>query len=125
MRSEPVRILAFCLALLATAGLQIMNAVTADPAHVAQIKSTGSCAGCNLAGEDLSGLLAQGDLSHANFAGAKLYRALLQGAVLFGASFNGADLSGANLEGALDADLTGAITDDKTTCPSGAKGPCN
>lgn len=100
-------------------------AISADPAQVAQVRSTGSCAGCNLSGVDLSGLLAQGDLSHADFGGAKLYRALLQGANLEGASFNGADLSGANLEGALHADLTGAITDDKTTCPSGTKGPCN
>lgn len=122
MTLQPVRVFALCLMVLSTAPL-IANG--ADPAHIERVKTTGSCVGCDLSGANLSGLLAQGDLSDANFDGAKLYRALLQGASLHGASFNGADLSGANLEGALEADLTGAITDDKTTCPSGAKGPCN
>jgi len=124
MNAHAARMLGLGIAVLAMVASPVF-AVSADPAHVAQVRSTGSCTGCNLSGADLSGLLAQGDLSQADFSGAKLYRALLQGANLEGASFNGADLSGANLEGALAVDLTGAITDDRTTCPSGAKGPCN
>lgn len=124
LMTQAVRIVAICSALAAVAVLRAAEA--SDPAHVAQLRATGSCAGCDLAGADLKGLTAElGDLSYANLAESDLYKARLKNANLAGASLNGANLSGADLTGARGADLAGAITDAATICPSGAAGPCN
>lgn len=96
-----------------------------DPEHEARVKATGSCQGCDLTGASLPGLRADGgDLSNADFANAVLYMATFKDANLTGAAFNDADLTGAILTGAQGANLSGAITDSKTTCPDGTQGPC-
>ena len=101
------------------------TARASDPAHVAQLVATRSCANCDLSGEDLSGfVLAKSDLSGADLSTAKLYKADLSGANLKNTIFTAANLSGANLTGATDANLTGATTDAKTICVDGTAGPC-
>ena len=111
-----------CLGTLAA----VSPAVSADnPDHVRQLRATRSCPGCNLENADLAGLNAElGDLHNAILRGAALYKATLRGANLAGAVFTGADLSGADLTGARGANLTGAVSDETTRCPSGAQGPC-
>jgi hypothetical protein len=113
----------FCLAALGAIG----TAIAANPDHVQQLRETKSCPGCDLTDAQLSGAqLAGSDLSGANFSNANLYGANLSGANLSGAVLNGADLKLANLTGAVDADLSGAQTDERTICPSGNAGPaCN
>lgn len=106
--------------------VSVLGAMTlSDPEAEARVKATGSCPGCDLKGASLPGLVATGgDLSNADFAGAILYMATFTDANLTGAAFNGADLSGAILTGAQGANLAGAITNNKTTCPDGTAGPC-
>lgn len=115
----------FLIASALVAGPFLGTVRASDPAHVAQLIATRSCVNCDLSGEDLSGFgLSQSDLSGANLSTAKLYKADLSGANLKNAVLLGADLSGANLTGTLDANLTGAKTDAKTTCTDGTAGPC-
>ncbi len=101
--------------------------------------------GVNFSGADLSG----SDLSGANLRAAKLNGAKLEKTNLSGAKLNLADFSGANLKGAnlsksdisktvfRGADLSSAkfsnrtwapnnppLSDNKTKCPNGRKGPC-
>jgi uncharacterized protein YjbI with pentapeptide repeats len=64
------------------------------------------------------------DLRGADFTAADLYGAQMKDANLTGAVFYEADLKMANLKGATGANLTGATTDKRTVCPSGAAGPC-
>jgi uncharacterized protein YjbI with pentapeptide repeats len=91
-----------------------------------QLKESGSCRGCDLAGAVLNRFDFSGaDLEGANLAGAQLYMATLakanlknanlQGAALGGADLAGADLTGANLTGAIleGAYLAGALMDGK------------
>jgi uncharacterized protein YjbI with pentapeptide repeats len=100
--------------------------VAATPDDVEKLKSTGSCASCDLFGENLSGLQApKADLTNANLGEAQLYAANLSGANLTGATLDGANLSMANLEGATGVNLGTAKTDWRTTCPDGQAGPCN
>lgn len=107
-----------------SADATVVSAITPD--DVAKLRSTGSCAGCDLSDADLKGVIAElGDLSYANLAGADLYRARLMGANLTGASLNGVNFAGADLRNARGADLSSATTDTTTVCPSGAAGPCN
>lgn len=118
--------------------LAAQTPVPTDP--IARLLQTRECAGCdftkaNLSPRDLTGV----DVHGANFAGALLYRAILtkadlsntdlHGANLVKATLTGANLSAANLAGAdltdaTGADLSTAITDGTTTCPSGLHGPC-
>ena len=110
-------VLVFALAVVS------LRAVGID--DVATLKSTGSCASCQLGGADLTGVsAADGDLTLADLRGAKLYMANLSGADLTGALLENANLSGAILRDAKGANLAGAITDTKTICPNGAQGPC-
>jgi uncharacterized protein YjbI with pentapeptide repeats len=81
-----------------------------DSGAVKQLKETRICKKCDLRG--------------ANLIGADLYGAQLQEADLTGAALNEANLELANLEGAIGVDFTAARTDKRTTCPNGAKGPC-
>jgi uncharacterized protein YjbI with pentapeptide repeats len=108
---------------LLVTGLAVALAVAVGAAHgtpenVERLKTTGSCAGCDLFGENLSGLHAPGaDLSNANLAEALLYGANLEGANLSGAILDGANFKLANLRGA-----TGVVFHN--TCPDGSAGPC-
>ena len=97
-----------------------------SPEDEARFKETGSCASCSLTGANLQGVNGEnGQLTSADLSGANLYMANLRGANLTGASLNGANLNGAQMIGATGADFTGAITDTRTQCPSGAAGPCS
>lgn len=102
-----------------------LHATPATPEDEARLRQTGSCPGCNLAEANLGGVVADGgDLTYADLSGANLYGAQLIGADLTGANLSGANLSLAILKSAKGADLSGAITDSRTTCPNGAPGPC-
>lgn len=90
------------IALVVTPGA----AFGAEPQHVAQLKETGECPGCDLRGAELSGL----NLDGAVLSGADLRNAELSGTTLRGASLNGADLRGVPLHDVniVGADLRGA-----------------
>jgi uncharacterized protein YjbI with pentapeptide repeats len=97
----------------------------ADPDHIKQLRETGSCERCELRDADLGGVNAElGNLQNADLRGANLYKAKLQGADLSGALLVLADLTGANLRLARGANLSGAVTDERTICPDGTSGPC-
>ena len=97
----------------------------ATPEDEAKLRSSGSCAGCNLQDANLQGVRAEGgDLSNADLTNANLYRATLALANLTGANLNNTNLGGANLSGARGANLASAITNAQTTCPNGKPGPC-
>ncbi len=103
----------------------IGTAVAADDALVQQLRATGKCTLCDLSGAQLSGVNLQGaDLTGSDLHDAQLYGTNLRGAKLAGTIFQGADLKMADLTGATDAALAGAITDERTICPSGDAGPC-
>ena len=72
-----------------------------NKADLNKLKTTKSCAGCNLSGANLSGL----DLSKANLKGADLHGANLSGAKLVNSILTGANLIGANLK---NTNLNGA-----------------
>ena len=117
------QVLGFCAALvLALAG----TVFAANDAHVRQLRETGSCPGCDLTDALIGTVGLDGaDLSGANLSNAVLYASSLRGANLSGAVLNGTDLKMADLTGAVGAELSGALTDERTTCPSGDHGPCN
>ena len=120
-RSTLVRSIATIGAVAAFVGV----VVASTPDDVAKLKSTGSCAGCDLFGENLSGVnAANADLTGANLGEAMLYAANLGGANLTGAILDGANLSMANLKDAVGVNLGTATTDARTTCPNGSNGPC-
>lgn len=106
------------------AGAIAVPVLADNPDHRERLGMTGSCVDCDFTNADLSGLNATGNLSGSRFDGSKLYKANFKGANLKGASFAGADLTGANFTDALEANFQGASTDDTTTCPTGAAGPC-
>ena len=123
MSRQTCVVLAFCAAIALGA---IGTAIAANADQLQQLKETHKCASCDLTDAQLSGLQLQGaDLSGANLSNATFYGTNLAGANLAGAVLNGANFRLANLGGALDADLSGAITDAGTVCPSGDPGPCN
>ena len=86
----------------------------------------------DLSDSDLSGAsLKNADLFNSRLVRARLTGTVLEGAKLAGADFTSADLTGASLQGAdltaatfTDAVLEGVASDSKTTCRSGAAGPC-
>jgi hypothetical protein len=93
---------------VAVLSLFATSAAAFDAEHVAKLKSTGSCRGCDLSGAALNGLKLKGaDLAGADLTEAKLDTADLSGARLRGANLSratgsflrlaGADLSGARL----------------------------
>jgi hypothetical protein len=95
------------------------------PEHVEKLKSTGSCSGCDLFGENLSGLQApNADLTNANLGEALFYGANLGGANLTGAVLDGANFKMANLKNAVGVNFSTATTDERTVCPNGNAGPC-
>jgi len=99
--------------------------VAATPDDAAKLRSTGSCVGCDLFGENLSGVQApNADLTNANLGEAVLYAANLSGANFTGATLDGANFNMANLEGATGVIFGTAQTDWRTTCPNGQAGPC-
>ena len=115
-------------ALFVTA-LVIAGAVTLraqNPDHLQQLLTTRACAGCDLRAVQLVRQnLNRADLTGADFTGAFLYGTTFKNAQLKNAKFADADLKGADLSDASDADLTGAITDETTTCPNRRPGPCS
>ena len=99
--------------------------VAADLAQVKQLRDTGSCERCDLRDADLGGVNAElGDLRNADLRGAVMYKTILRQANLTGALLAFADLKGADMRGARGVNLDGATTDERTTCPNGAPGPC-
>lgn len=94
-----------------------------DPAQLAQLRATGKCVNCDLRDAEIGGVTAT-DLRNSDLRGAMLYKAILKNADLTGALFAQADLKGADLRDARGANLEGAITDERTICPSGWHGPC-
>ena len=119
--STLVRVIATAAAAAALAGVVIAS----TPDDVEKLKSTGSCAGCDLFGENLAGVQAQnGDLSNANLGEASFYGGNLSGANLSGAILDGANLKMVNLNGAIGVNFGTAETDARTTCPDGSSGPC-
>jgi uncharacterized protein YjbI with pentapeptide repeats len=100
-------------------------AIASTPDDVAKLKSTGSCVGCDLFGENLSGIQAQNaDLTNANLGEASFYGGNLSGANLSGAILDGANLKMTNLSGAQGVIFGTALTDERTVCPNGQAGPC-
>lgn len=119
--SSVVRVIA---TLGATAAF-VAAVAASTPDDLAKFKETGSCAGCDLFGENLSGIQApKADLTNANLGEATLYATNLSGANLTGATLDGANLAMANLEGAVGVILGTAKTDWRTICPDGNAGPC-
>jgi uncharacterized protein YjbI with pentapeptide repeats len=106
--------------------MAMINVVAAfTPEAVERLKSTGSCAGCDLFGENLAGLQApKGDLSYANLGEASFYGGNLRGANLTGAVLDGANLKMVDLTGAIGVVFSSALTDERTKCPDGSAGPC-
>jgi len=103
----------------------IGTAFAADDALIQQLRETRKCTLCDLSGAQLSGFNLEGvDLSGSDLHDARMYGTNLRGATLAGTILDGADLKLADLTGATDAALAGAITDDRTICPSGDHGPC-
>jgi len=97
-----------------------------DPEHVQRLRETRECRGCNLAFASLDGVNVElGDLREADLQGASLYAANLRGADLTGALLTDTDLKSADLRDTKGVNLSGAKTDERTQCPSGALGPCN
>lgn len=97
----------------------------ANPDDVTKLRSTGSCAGCDLFGETMPGLQApNADLTNANLGGASFYAANLSGANFTGATLDGANFNMANLTGAQGMVFGTATTDERTVCPNGTSGPC-
>lgn len=95
------------------------------PESVERLKTTGSCAGCDLFGENLSGVQApNADLTGANLGEASFYAANLEGANLTNAVLDHANFKMANLRGATGVVLNNTITDARTICPNGENGPC-
>jgi uncharacterized protein YjbI with pentapeptide repeats len=103
----------------------IALAATTSDAEVKQLKETRLCLACNLRGAFLDGAnLSAVDVTGADFRDASLYTTILKGAELKDAIFIDANLNGANLTGAKHANLAGAKTNERTTCPDGKFGPC-
>jgi hypothetical protein len=115
-----------CTAFLALAVGMGVPTSAENPDHVRQVRETRQCEGCDLRDADLEALQVElGNLRDADFRGAILYKSNFRGADLTGAMFAEADLTGADLRGSKGANLTGAVTDERTKCPNGVAGPCN
>ena len=116
-----LRVLATIGALVAVSG--VVSATVPDA--VTKLRSTGSCAGCDLFGENLAGLQApNADLTNANLGEATFYGGNLGGANFTGALLDGANLRLVNLHGATGVVFGTATTDERTVCPDGTAGPC-
>jgi len=110
---------------VATAWLFATPCSAWDEAHLAKLKETGQCAGCDLSGADLrwanvyaAELGGAPNLVDAVLDGANLSNANLYGGNLEGASLKNANLAGANMSwgSLIGADLSNAdITDTKMT----------
>ncbi len=125
IRAEcPLRLVTLAAAIV---GLSMMlpAARGADAAQAERLQKTGNCQNCDLRDAELPGLHAEfGDLRNSDLRGAMMYSANLRSADLTGALLATANLRRADLRGARGAVFNGAFTDEFTTCPSGAKGPC-
>jgi len=123
LNSKPIRaVFCFCVAAMF---LTVVGTAISDPDKVEQLRTTKKCSLCNLEGANVNGWDLRGaDLSGANLANAQMYGTRLQKANLPGTILQAANLKMANLSGATDAELSGAQTDEHTTCPNGNAGPC-
>ena len=100
-------------------------AASANPEHVAALRATKQCRGCDLSNAQLGGFQGQNaDLINADLTDASFYGGSLKGADLTGAILTRTNLAMADLSGAVGALLDAAITDERTTCPDGTAGPC-
>jgi uncharacterized protein YjbI with pentapeptide repeats len=109
----------------ALAIIALHTAIAANPDHVASFKKTKACEGCDLSKAHFGNIQAsEAKLANANLREANLYGANLRGADLTGAILDDANLEMADLTGAIGAVLAAAQTDNRTTCPDGAVGPC-
>ena len=100
--------------------------LSANPEHVAAFRATKNCPGCDLRNAQLGGVQApNANLINADLSDATLYGGSLKGADLTGAILDRTNLQMTNLSGAVGAILASAITDERTTCPNGAAGPCS
>jgi hypothetical protein len=122
MRNVLIRLLVTCAAV---ALMVAVGAAFATPETVERLKTTGSCAGCDLFGENLAGLqFPNADLTGANLGEAIFYGSNLRGANLTNAVLDGANLKLVDLTGAIGVVFSTAQTDERTTCPAGNAGPC-
>lgn len=131
------RIALTILALITSVGLAFGTAYAFSEADLQKLKTTKSCAECDLSGALLIHWVLPGaDLSRANLAGANLSEAFLVGANLEGANLSNAILSGASLAHANlfraklpEANLyvvsfAGATWTDGSQCGRGSIGSC-
>jgi hypothetical protein len=106
--------------------LAATQASAENPDHVARLKKTKQCSGCDLSGANLSKLNLKGaflkgaNLRSADVSNTNLIQADLEGAIITGANLRGSNLIGANLRNAklnsvdlseaklMDANLAGA-----------------
>jgi uncharacterized protein YjbI with pentapeptide repeats len=119
--------LKYCLTFaLAIVAALIVHASSANPENVAAFRATKKCPACDLKNAQLAGMQAQNaDLINADLTDATFYGGSLRGADLTGAILERTNLVMVDLTGAVGAILATAITDERTTCPNGAPGPCN
>ncbi len=85
---------------------------------VEQVKTTGQCRNCNLAGADLSGFeIAQCDLSFSNLMGAKLVLSNISSCNFTNSNLSQVDFTQANMAGAnlTMTDISGAIFNGANT----------
>lgn len=123
MTQQPISalIVGFVLALSVTAFTS-----SANPEHVAAFRATKNCPGCDLRNAQLGGVQApRANLINADLSDASFYGGSLKAADLTGAILDRTNLKMVDLSGAVGAILATAITDERTTCPNGAAGPCN
>jgi uncharacterized protein YjbI with pentapeptide repeats len=123
LNTKAVRLLLTSLGI--AVGCTVAAAAIPSEAEVKQLKATRQCVACDLTNAFLDGAnLNEVNVTGADFRGASLYLTQMKGAELKDATFTGANLQGANLSGAKNANLAGARTDKRTTCPDGKSGPC-
>jgi uncharacterized protein YjbI with pentapeptide repeats len=103
-----------------------------DEAHLAKLKSTNNCRGCDLSNANLTNAsLMSADLTGSNLSGANLTNAYLYLANLTNANIENANLTNAHLYGAVfkgvkkaGADLSGATWTNGTRCKQHSIGKC-
>jgi uncharacterized protein YjbI with pentapeptide repeats len=103
-----------------------------DEAHLAKLKSTNSCRGCDLSNANLTNAslmsadLTGANLSKANLANAYLYLANLTHTNIEGANLTNAHLYGAILKGAkmTGANFSGTTWTNGTRCMHQSIGKC-
>jgi uncharacterized protein YjbI with pentapeptide repeats len=115
----------FALSLVIVVCAATVYTAAENPEHLAAFRATKKCPGCDLRNANLGGFQAQdADLINADLTDASFYGGSLKGADLTGAILDRTNLAMVDLSGAKGAQLSTAITDERTTCPDGTPGPC-